>query len=155
MNKLIRVIIPPIVGYICYQLCDFIYEIIFPMAPIDDFSASGIFFLLDIIAMVIWIGFVFIFQYKVIVPKTMLSINKALITTVIIGFFIGTLFGVGHYFIDNASPLKSVISFFRIIVQFYSFWIGNLIVIGILNTTFNNRFQADDDTGQKEKINEA
>ncbi len=133
MIKIVRTIIPLIIGYLVYKIFDSIFENYFPLNPIDDSSTHGIVFLIEYILILIWIIVIVLFQYFVIVPKTIRTITKAVLTTILLGFGIGITFGIGHFYIDHGTIYNSFISFLRIFVQFESFFLTNIVVIGILN----------------------
>ena len=139
MDRTLRTILPPIVGYLIFKICDYLFEGIFPLDPVDDLSTPGIVFLMEYVAILLWFGIVFVFQYYVIVPKTIESIKRAVILTIIIGTGIGLIFSLGHYFLDKGSIEKSIITFFRLNVQFDSFFLGNIAIIGIFNLVRNRR----------------
>jgi hypothetical protein len=132
-NKIIRTILPPIIGYLTFLLCDGLFEKYFPSEPIDDLSTPGIVFLLEYVVMFVWTVIVFTFQYKVIVPKTLYSTKKAMILTILIGSGISLFFAFMYYFSDNGTLKETIITFIRVFVQVESFVFGNLIFISILN----------------------
>jgi peptidoglycan/LPS O-acetylase OafA/YrhL len=133
MKKYIKVIFGPILGYLSYLLCDFLYNYFFPLKPISDLNTPGTVLMFEYLFYILWYVFVFIFQHKIIVPKTDITIKKGLKITSIVGLILALIFGFGNHFIDNADWNNSIISFFRIFIQFESFWIGNLILINIVN----------------------
>jgi hypothetical protein len=133
MKKYIKVIFGPILGYLSYLLCDFLYNYFFPLKPISDLNTPGTVIIFEYLFYILWYVFVFIFQYKVIVPKTNITIKKGLKVAFILGLILALIFGFGNHFVDNANWKSSTISFFRIFIQFESFWIGNLILINTVN----------------------
>jgi hypothetical protein len=139
MDKTIRIIFPPIIGFLIFKICDYIFESIFPIEPIDDLSTPGIVFLMEYIVIIIGIGIVYVIQYYLIVPKTSESIKKIMIVFTLIGVAIGLVFGLGHFFIDKGTLTEAIITFFRLNVQFDSFFLGNIAMIGILNLIKDKR----------------
>jgi len=132
-NKLSRTIIPPIIGYLTFLLCDRLFEKFFPTEPADDLATPGIVFLLEYLVMVVWAIIVFTFQYKVTLPKTLNSTKKAITLTVIIGIGISLFFALMHYIADNGTFKEIAITFFRVFIQVESFVLGNLVLIAIFN----------------------
>lgn len=132
-NKIIRTLIPPTFGYFTFLLCDGFFQKFFPIEPPDDLSTPGIVFLFEYVGMVVWVIIVFIFQYKITVPKTLNSTKKAITLTVIIGLGISLFFAFMHYTADNGTFKEITITFFRVFIQVESFVLGNLTLIAIFN----------------------
>lgn len=137
-NKITRTLIPPIFGYLAFLLCDGLFEKFFPIKP-DDLFTPGIIILLEYLAMVVWTIIVFTFQYKVIVPKTLNSIRRAITLTIILGLVISLFTAFMNYTADNAAFKEVTITFFRVLIQVESFILSNLVLIAIFNKLTNKR----------------
>lgn len=132
-NKISRTIIPPITGYLAFIVCDGLFQKYFPTEPTDDLSTPGIVFLFEYALLFIWPIIVFLFQYKVVVPRTFESTRKAITLTVIIGFIVSLLIAFMHYTIDKGTLKEVTITFFGVFIQVESFILGNLTLITLFN----------------------
>ena len=137
-NKGIRTIVPPIIGYFIYLLCDKLLQILFPESQVDDLSTPGTVFLIEFIFQVIWTIFVFFFQYKFIVPKTSNSVRKANIWALTIGFTISLIFFFTD-FVDDGDLKEATIMFLRFFVPIESFFLRNLATIAVFNILTNKQ----------------
>ena len=132
---ILKIIFPLILGYAVFSFCDNLTEQKFPVQlnQENDLDTPGIVYATEILIDYLkWIFFVVI-QYFIIVPKTRKSILKATILTVSLGLLFGQIFFIGCYFGDKISLEKSLIAFFKVLVQFESFWLPNLLLIAVIN----------------------
>jgi hypothetical protein len=114
-------------------LTDKLFEDFYPLKPVDELSTPGFVFLIEDIALLLW-GITLLFiQYQFVVPSTSVTIKKASITALRLGLIAGVIFLFGSYFIDKAPLDSSVVAFFRVFIQFESFWLPNLLCIYVLN----------------------
>lgn len=137
-NKGIRTIVPPIIGYFAYLVCGRLLQIFLPESPVDDLSTSGTVFLMEFIVQFIWTIFVFTFQYKFVVPKTLNSTKKAIVWALVIGSSIGLIFFFIN-FVDDGDLKEATSIFLRFFVPIESFFLGNLATIAVFNTLTNKR----------------
>ncbi len=132
-NKLFRTLIPAICGYLTYRVSTYLFELKYPLEPLDDLNTPGIVFLFEYILTALLIVGFFVFQYRVIVPRTFNSIVRPTQLTLIIGLAFGLLFGTLNYFLDSVEFNEATITFFRAFIEFESFFLGNLFSIQLLN----------------------
>ncbi len=132
-NRLFRTLVPIICGYLTYQASTYLFELKYPLEPLDDLNTPGIVFLFEYILTAILIVGLFFLQYKVIVPRTFESISKAVRLALIIGLAFGLLFGTLNYLLDNAEFDEATITFFRALIEFNSFFLGILFSIFLMN----------------------
>ena len=132
-NKITRTIIPPIIGYLAFIICDGLFKKYFPTEPSDDLSTPGIVFLFEYIILFFWAIIVFTFQYNVVVPKTFDSTKKAITLTVIVGLIISSFFAFMHYTVDKGTFKEATITFLGVCIQVESFILGNLTLIALFN----------------------
>lgn len=137
-NKAIRTIVPPIIGYFIYLLCYGLLQTFFPESPIDDLSTPGDVFIIEFVFQFIWTIIFFVFQYKFIVPRTLNSVRKAVVWTLIIGFAFSLIFFFFSFTV--VGDLKeAIITFLRFFVPLESFFLGNLATIAVFNLLTNKQ----------------
>ncbi|RDC63017.1 hypothetical protein [Adhaeribacter pallidiroseus] len=131
-NKVIRTIFPPIVGYLTYLFFDGLFEKQFPIAPFDEPWVPGTVILLQNFGELAYIGLGFVFQYKVIVPRTINSTKKVTIRAALFGIILNII----SSFIDSFyrdSIMDILIESFRFLVEYESFVMGNLALLTLFN----------------------
>lgn len=131
-NKTIRTLIPPIIGYLTYRFFNSQFERYFPSGQ-ESLCAPASFILFELIALVIWTVAVFIFQYKIIVPKTTTSAKRAIKLTLLIGAGISLFLVILITLFRDLTVKEIAISFTRMFMNIESFVLGNLLFISILN----------------------
>lgn len=132
-NRLFRTFIPTVIGYLTFKVTSYLFELKYPLEPLDDLNTPGIVFLFEYIGIALfWIG-ILLFQYRIIIPRTFNSITRSTKMTLVIGLGFALLFGSLNYFLDNAEFNEATITFFRALTEFESFFLGNLFSIQLMN----------------------
>ena len=129
---------PPIIGYLAYLLCDRLLLFFFHESQVEDLSTPGSVLLIEFMVQFIWAIFVFAFQYKFVVPRTLDSAKKAIIWALVIGTSISLIFFFIN-FVDDRVLKEAVITFIKFFVHIESFFLGNLATIAVFNLLTNKQ----------------